>query len=263
MRTSFSLPVDCRSRLKPALPSTYFGNCILIQKACAEAEDLHGEDGIVSAVEAISEALRELDESDDVLVGFEGVEIRLVLEKDKMEAFIAEFTKGHLDLENETIRGDFTRRTAMVAGAQQKPQQLKLLQQVPTSSAEEEALKRNTDCLYLGFVLRLLTTSSLGLPEGSGGRAVRDCKGEFMFGFSIKKPDVTYASSAEAQTLKAALKLLQQIKDGMFDYEMEKEMDKRKLEKIKEAFREDKIKITMDAKYIVYFIHDLHKNKLY
>ncbi|KAF3432453.1 hypothetical protein FNV43_RR27193 [Rhamnella rubrinervis] len=39
----------------------------------------------------------------------------------------------------------------MVAGAQQKPQQLnlqQLQQQVPTSSAEEEALKRNTDCVY-------------------------------------------------------------------------------------------------------------------
>ncbi|KAF3444113.1 hypothetical protein FNV43_RR13803 [Rhamnella rubrinervis] len=155
MRTSFTLPVDCRSRLKPALPSTYFGNCILIQKAYAEAEDILGEDGIVSAVEAISEALRELDESDDVLVGFKGlasfiatsmtkpeirfgfagsnrfeeygidfgwgrpkkvemirpykegtysmidskngdggVEIGLVLEKDKMEAFVSEFTKG-------------------------------------------------------------------------------------------------------------------------------------------------------------------------
>ncbi|KAF3444116.1 hypothetical protein FNV43_RR13806 [Rhamnella rubrinervis] len=154
MKTSFVLPVDCRFRLKPSIPSTYFGNCIIVHEANSLTEDILGEDGVVTAVETIHEALRELDDGEDVLRGarsfasfvnsgkipairfnfagsnrFEeystdfgwgrpkkvemirpykegnycmigskngdgGVEIGLVLEKDKMVAFVAEFAKG-------------------------------------------------------------------------------------------------------------------------------------------------------------------------
>lgn len=62
--------------------------------------------------------------------------------------------------DTHTIRGGFNSIIAMVVGAQPKPQpqsqpqQLsqqqpqKLPQQQPETSAEEEALKRNTDCVY-------------------------------------------------------------------------------------------------------------------
>ncbi|KAF3444114.1 hypothetical protein FNV43_RR13804 [Rhamnella rubrinervis] len=152
MRTSFLVPVDCRFRLKPSIPSTYFGNCIIVHKADAMTEDILGEDGVVSAVVTINDALRELDSGEDVLRGgrslsslfnsatpvvlfvfagsnrFEeystdfgwgrpkkveiirpyregsycmldsksgdGVQIGLVLEKGKMEAFVSEFARG-------------------------------------------------------------------------------------------------------------------------------------------------------------------------
>ncbi|KAB2610389.1 phenolic glucoside malonyltransferase 1-like [Pyrus ussuriensis x Pyrus communis] len=53
--------VDCRSRLDAQISANYFGNCIAPRIAVAESEGVFGEDGLVVAVNAISEALEGLD----------------------------------------------------------------------------------------------------------------------------------------------------------------------------------------------------------
>ncbi|XP_057754373.1 malonyl-CoA:anthocyanidin 5-O-glucoside-6''-O-malonyltransferase-like [Arachis stenosperma] len=68
-RVYVGLNVDCRSRLDPPLPPTYFGNCIGGRLAVAETKGLLGEDGIVVAVESLSNALETL--KDGVLSGAE------------------------------------------------------------------------------------------------------------------------------------------------------------------------------------------------
>nr|XP_028953751.1 phenolic glucoside malonyltransferase 2-like [Malus domestica] len=54
--------VDCRSRLTPPLPANYFGNCVTARLALAERKGLLGEDGLIVAVNAISEAIKGLDD---------------------------------------------------------------------------------------------------------------------------------------------------------------------------------------------------------
>ncbi|XP_060673297.1 anthocyanin 5-aromatic acyltransferase-like [Ziziphus jujuba] len=54
---------DFRSRLEPPLPATYFGNCISGSVVAADKESLLGENGLSSAVAAISEEIRKLDEN--------------------------------------------------------------------------------------------------------------------------------------------------------------------------------------------------------
>ncbi|KAL4382645.1 Malonyl-CoA:anthocyanidin 5-O-glucoside-6''-O-malonyltransferase [Arachis hypogaea] len=68
-RVFVGLNVDCRSRLDPPLPPTYFGNCIGGRLAVAETKGLLGEDGIVVAVQSLSNALETL--KDGVLSGAE------------------------------------------------------------------------------------------------------------------------------------------------------------------------------------------------
>lgn len=68
MRFVFS--VDCRSRLEPPIPPTYFGNCIAGHLAFAETQGLLGEDGVAVAVDAMSEAMGRLREG--CLNGAEG-----------------------------------------------------------------------------------------------------------------------------------------------------------------------------------------------
>ncbi|KAB2610387.1 phenolic glucoside malonyltransferase 2-like [Pyrus ussuriensis x Pyrus communis] len=65
----FVFSVDCRSRFDPPLPANYFGNCLTGRKAVAETNGLLGEDGLIVAVSAISEAIKSLDEG--VLKGAE------------------------------------------------------------------------------------------------------------------------------------------------------------------------------------------------
>lgn len=62
--------VDCRSRLDPPLPATYLGNCIAPRFAVVEREALLGKQGFVAAVNAISEAMKGL-ENKSVLDGAE------------------------------------------------------------------------------------------------------------------------------------------------------------------------------------------------
>lgn len=53
-------PVDCRSRLEPPLPSTYFGNYISAAYAVVETDLLFEKEGFSIAVTAISEAIKNL-----------------------------------------------------------------------------------------------------------------------------------------------------------------------------------------------------------
>ncbi|KAK7340655.1 hypothetical protein VNO77_21364 [Canavalia gladiata] len=57
-----ALNIDCRNRLEPPLPATYFGNCIGGRIAGVETRELLGEDGVIVAVKALSDALETLKE---------------------------------------------------------------------------------------------------------------------------------------------------------------------------------------------------------
>ncbi|RXH68252.1 hypothetical protein DVH24_028399 [Malus domestica] len=59
----FAINVDCRPRLDPPLPVTYFGNCVAAHRAVAETKDLLGEDGLFVALKAISEVIKSLDKT--------------------------------------------------------------------------------------------------------------------------------------------------------------------------------------------------------
>ncbi|XP_062029531.1 phenolic glucoside malonyltransferase 1-like [Rosa rugosa] len=62
-KTALVLAVDARARLDPPIPATYFGNCIVGRVAIAETKGLLGEDGLVVALSAITEALKSLDKN--------------------------------------------------------------------------------------------------------------------------------------------------------------------------------------------------------
>ncbi|PSR87734.1 Phenolic glucoside malonyltransferase [Actinidia chinensis var. chinensis] len=53
-----AITVDCRARLEPPVPSTYFGNCLSGCIADADSDELVGEDGVAIAAKAIAEAIR-------------------------------------------------------------------------------------------------------------------------------------------------------------------------------------------------------------
>ncbi|XP_022151598.1 phenolic glucoside malonyltransferase 1-like [Momordica charantia] len=59
----FAFAADARSRLKPPVPLNYFGNCLVAGFVLLERSELLGENGIVVASEAISEAIRNLGET--------------------------------------------------------------------------------------------------------------------------------------------------------------------------------------------------------
>ena len=71
-RACIALTADLRARLKPEVPMAYFGNCVGGRAAVVEAEALFGEDGVSRALEAISRAVKSLDD-DDVLKGSENL----------------------------------------------------------------------------------------------------------------------------------------------------------------------------------------------
>ncbi|XP_027358082.1 phenolic glucoside malonyltransferase 1-like [Abrus precatorius] len=56
-RIVFIFSVDCRSRLDPPIPATYFGNCVGGQMVVAETKDLVENDGFITTLEGINEAL--------------------------------------------------------------------------------------------------------------------------------------------------------------------------------------------------------------
>ncbi|XP_015880928.1 malonyl-CoA:anthocyanidin 5-O-glucoside-6''-O-malonyltransferase-like [Ziziphus jujuba] len=64
-----SFGVDCRSRLEPPVLG-YFGNCMTLKVAFAEAKGVMGKEGFLVAVNAISEAIKSL-ETDGIFHGAE------------------------------------------------------------------------------------------------------------------------------------------------------------------------------------------------
>ncbi|XXG87566.1 hypothetical protein AAC387_Pa11g2222 [Persea americana] len=65
----FTFSADCRTRLNPQVPDTYFGNCIASVFAEANGRNLEGDEGLVIAAEAIGRAVERL--GDGVLRGAE------------------------------------------------------------------------------------------------------------------------------------------------------------------------------------------------
>ncbi|KOM56493.1 hypothetical protein LR48_Vigan10g238500 [Vigna angularis] len=53
----FIFTVDCRARLDPPIPVTYFGNCVKGEFVVALTKELIGKDGFICALEGIVEAL--------------------------------------------------------------------------------------------------------------------------------------------------------------------------------------------------------------
>ncbi|XP_052175363.1 phenolic glucoside malonyltransferase 2-like [Diospyros lotus] len=51
---------DCRARLNPPVPSTYFGNCVVGCCPTADVDGLLGEDGVAMAAKVIGEAIDDL-----------------------------------------------------------------------------------------------------------------------------------------------------------------------------------------------------------
>ncbi|WVZ15281.1 hypothetical protein V8G54_012847 [Vigna mungo] len=62
--------VDCRRRLDPPIPATYFGNCVKGQYVVPLTKELAGKDGFICALEKIVEALNRVKE-EEVLNGAE------------------------------------------------------------------------------------------------------------------------------------------------------------------------------------------------
>ncbi|CAI9784435.1 unnamed protein product [Fraxinus pennsylvanica] len=54
----FGFPADCRARMDPPLPSTYFGNCLAFVKAETTHGKLKGNEGFVIAAESIGDAIQ-------------------------------------------------------------------------------------------------------------------------------------------------------------------------------------------------------------
>ncbi|KAK9161358.1 hypothetical protein Syun_007699 [Stephania yunnanensis] len=73
---SISFAADCRSRLDPPIPPTYFGNCVIFVEVNANREDIVGEDGIVVALDAIMKEVRGL--GDEVIRNLEGKLVDMV-----------------------------------------------------------------------------------------------------------------------------------------------------------------------------------------
>ncbi|KAG4911721.1 hypothetical protein AAZX31_19G028300 [Glycine max] len=64
---AFLFSVDCRARLEPPIPSTYFGNCIIGRRVMDETMKLLRDDAFINALEGINEAMKKLE--DGVLNG--------------------------------------------------------------------------------------------------------------------------------------------------------------------------------------------------
>nr|XP_025883531.1 malonyl-coenzyme:anthocyanin 5-O-glucoside-6'''-O-malonyltransferase [Solanum lycopersicum] len=54
----FGCVADCRSRLNPPLPQSYFGNCLVTIASKASRVELVGKEGFITAVEVIGEAIK-------------------------------------------------------------------------------------------------------------------------------------------------------------------------------------------------------------
>ncbi|XP_047979532.1 anthocyanidin 3-O-glucoside 6''-O-acyltransferase-like [Salvia hispanica] len=64
-------PVDCRRRLNPPLPDSYFGNCVMPSIAVSTRETLRGNGGFAAAVAAVAAAIKVAGKSGRVSEYFE------------------------------------------------------------------------------------------------------------------------------------------------------------------------------------------------
>ncbi|XP_071696781.1 malonyl-coenzyme A:anthocyanin 3-O-glucoside-6''-O-malonyltransferase-like [Rutidosis leptorrhynchoides] len=64
----FGFTIDCRARLDPPVPSTYFGNCVGGCMALAKVTELSGDDGFLTAAKLLGETLHKtLTESGGII----------------------------------------------------------------------------------------------------------------------------------------------------------------------------------------------------
>lgn len=59
---TIAVTVDARGRLDPPLPATYFGNYVVGRSTALKRGKLFGENGVIAAVETISEMIKSLKE---------------------------------------------------------------------------------------------------------------------------------------------------------------------------------------------------------
>ncbi|KAF5943603.1 hypothetical protein HYC85_017680 [Camellia sinensis] len=74
--------VDCRARLDPPFPGTYFGNCVSIHLVNADSKDLIAEDGVAVAAKAIGEVIGGL--SDRLVKGVDHLSEFALLDMDRV-----------------------------------------------------------------------------------------------------------------------------------------------------------------------------------
>lgn len=84
-KTHLGFNVDCRTRLTPAIPATYFGNCVSGRGVLVEAEGLWGDDGVNLALGALSKVIKSLDTENGVLNGAENLASIIIGGKAKKE----------------------------------------------------------------------------------------------------------------------------------------------------------------------------------
>ncbi|KAG5579232.1 hypothetical protein H5410_049859 [Solanum commersonii] len=64
----FGCVADCRSRLNPPLPQSYFGNCLVTIASKASRVDLVGKEGFIIAVEVIGEAIKKQMKDEELIL---------------------------------------------------------------------------------------------------------------------------------------------------------------------------------------------------
>ncbi|PIA55017.1 hypothetical protein AQUCO_00800031v1 [Aquilegia coerulea] len=67
----FLFPMDCRARLEPPLPNTYFGNCLKSGLIMIKRSDLTGEAAMAIAAELIAKVIEKKVDEDDILKDME------------------------------------------------------------------------------------------------------------------------------------------------------------------------------------------------
>ncbi|KAK6777247.1 hypothetical protein RDI58_023964 [Solanum bulbocastanum] len=64
----FGCVADCRSRLNPPLPQSYFGNCLVTIVSKSSRIDLVGKEGFIVAVEVIGEAIKNQMKDEELIL---------------------------------------------------------------------------------------------------------------------------------------------------------------------------------------------------
>ncbi|XP_028806211.1 phenolic glucoside malonyltransferase 1-like [Neltuma alba] len=67
----FCFPADCRARLEPPIPETYFGNCVMPQILEIQPENIKDEDGLVMLAKKIHRKIKKIQKEKGALDGAE------------------------------------------------------------------------------------------------------------------------------------------------------------------------------------------------